>query len=427
MRAANRIAYDIIVTIIGLVFVASRLHVRYCINRGSLRSTVPAYILSDVFMVASLIFAATAAGIDVSTQIFKLREIGEHKFYGSEPTKNLIWMVVNQKLYLQWIEMNFKHAYIILIVCWIALYFAKGSFLLFYWTTVRSLNRRVYRLLIFVTIITAMSFIATLGLLLFNCLPISDQWTISTHNCMARNTFSTYKIASIGAALHLSTHMALLLIGFLIVRSHVTALGRWEWFSVAMLFGLGVMIFTAHCIRYAVQMSISTADTLKNIFYDYGGSRLEIWMLASALAELHICLIAISLPTLKLWLHRRKQQQSRLMTESPGKSERKSAFHRSRERNIMGIPRPPPAALSFHLSALTTRRSERNTLQRLSTTESAHNNKEFGRPTDSEQQMTNASNRSGRERIIKVYGATTNGYDEFERKGSIRIMNAENY
>lgn len=111
MRNVDRIAYDVSVTLIGFAFVAARIYVRYVFNRGSLRSTVRAYVLSDVFMALSWVCAACAAGLDISTQVFKMQKIGDKDPFNGpakDPTKNLVWIVMNQKLYIQWLELNFK-------------------------------------------------------------------------------------------------------------------------------------------------------------------------------------------------------------------------------------------------------------------------------------------------------------------------------
>lgn len=232
-----------------------------------------------------------------------------------------------------------------------------------------------------------------------------------------------------------------------------------------MLFGLGILVFTAHCIRFAVHMSISTDykgvggnvdfEPVK-VFERYAGGRLETWMLVSSLAELHICLIAVSLPTLERWGYRRKVAAAVAAAaaaeagfdgnawdgEEKGRrgrsrlwKDRAKVWSESAARMRDGLPRPPPQAMSFHLTALSTFRSGHGGMTRLSTGDtvtvlvasedddvrlgSGHVKQGSGSFAESSRDRRSKENKE-----IRVYGAMESVDLEFERRGSVKIVNA---
>lgn len=63
MNFASRNAYSIVFTIIGLIAVVLRLHVRYGINKHVRRTC--AFYLGDVFMVVGFVMALTYAILEV--------------------------------------------------------------------------------------------------------------------------------------------------------------------------------------------------------------------------------------------------------------------------------------------------------------------------------------------------------------------------
>lgn len=95
-----------------------------------------------------------------------------------------------------------------------------------------------------------------------------------------------------------------MLVGVLIVRN-ATPLGRTEVYALVFIFTLGLFTTVAASIRFGVQMMFLKGDPAKQTFDD--GMTLTHWMTMAALVEMNLALVAISLPSLRVWARSKRR------------------------------------------------------------------------------------------------------------------------
>lgn len=98
--------------------------------------------------------------------------------------------------------------------------------------------------------------------------------------------------------------LLVMLVGVLVVRS-ATPLGRTELVALGFIFLLGLLTTVAASIRFGVQMMFLKGDPATTTFED--GMKLTHWMIIAALVEMNLALLAISLPSLRVWARSKKR------------------------------------------------------------------------------------------------------------------------
>jgi len=291
--------YPGLITAIGAVFMGLRLWVRYFQYRAKVDGYSRIYVAGDVFMVIGFAFTLAYA-VETTRMETEHVAIGGDAAFDENTTAWLIWM-----------RRSSKRAFEGYILWNLGLYNIKNSLLCYYHDAASNISRRLYFSFIIVAFYNTSVMLASLGYHIFRCLPVSNYWSLTPLNCHIRDTVTQ---ATVHTSAQLSSDLAIMLLGLIVVYYSGHLQGKIMWAGAAFITLLGIATMIISCIRYAVSLEMTTSLTAaKYVLGSESSSRYANWVSAWALAEMNVALLVVAIPSLRVWW--RKRESSR--TNSP--------------------------------------------------------------------------------------------------------------
>ncbi|KAG0634906.1 hypothetical protein HOY80DRAFT_1140305 [Tuber brumale] len=260
----------------SLVFVV--LVIRLVLHRRQ-RLKGPAIVISDALICVSFFFGIAAIATD-AWKYSKEIEARTHKLslHDKETSPKL----------------SFFCGYLVFSAMW----FAKGAFVVYYYHLFTNLSKRLRYYLMFVTALTASTYIFTILLQTFWCRPIWTNWTLDPlRGCSATGDTTTLPLWSF---MNIATDILILAVPLSLL--HTLQLGRRQVVALIVVFLIGGLSIFAVVARFIIIFPKIKKNAKAPIVHTY-----ELW----ALIEIMSSQLAVCLPALRGWLRGRKDNRSR--------------------------------------------------------------------------------------------------------------------
>ncbi|KAI5803109.1 hypothetical protein EDC01DRAFT_494369 [Geopyxis carbonaria] len=276
-----KIIYDIVVILIAVLFVSLRIWVSF---RTAVRRP-RVLVLGD----ALVLFALAMSVSVVVLHVWFLVAAAAAKRRGEAILPGLKVPVGLAVVYLKIIH-YFSFAYVTVIWC------AKASLLCTYHTVSPRLARPLQRTVAVCTVFTCLMYPTRLLLMLLWCRPIARFWSLNTPGdaCMV---ISILPLATLGTSIHLATDLVVMGTGVLVIRT--LQLGRRERVTLGLVFAIGACTIVTAVVRFGLQLRLIRVGDLVQT------QRLVEMIMTTAVAEGLSALVAVCLPSLRVFLRAR--------------------------------------------------------------------------------------------------------------------------
>ncbi|KAK8000814.1 hypothetical protein PG990_013414 [Apiospora arundinis] len=252
--------------------------------------------LSDALVVLSWLSGIVLISINVWKNMLRYRYI--HDPHPEE----LYYMVPKPQsahlLYVSWVSLFFIY---------ISLWAAKFALLAFFAGILGAVRGWIRAVLVGCSIFTFATFCLHIALLTAWCHPVSSNWDIEGHLCSAVHDIDSVTISTVA---NIATDLAILSLPLiaLLTKSRerralatplvepVAVIGRAEMTGVAFVVAMSALSITAALARY-VTLKLVQDVPKANITHT-----IDVW----ALVEIVASLMAVSLPTLRVFVRRRR-------------------------------------------------------------------------------------------------------------------------